>query len=63
MFLEEVTKMPRMSKQTKAEMEMFLGEKGRIKYNAKCRACAHSCKQSYKADLVWCPIYERKVKK
>lgn len=55
--------MPKMSKQKKAEMAMFLGEKGRIKYNAKCRTCAHSCKQSHKVDLVSCPVYERKVKK
>ena len=52
--------MPRMSKKKKEEMALFLNDKKRISYNLKCRKCRHGCKQSYRAEVIECPIYERK---
>ncbi len=52
--------MPRMSKRDKAENAFFLTENGRIKYNEKCVRCMKECKQSYRAKVICCPIYQRK---
>lgn len=52
--------MPRMGKAKKKEMAIFLNHKNRITYNKRCRTCKHDCKQSFRAELIACPKYERK---
>jgi len=51
-----------LSKTKKEEMKFYTGGCGRVRYNPKCLSCAHDCKQSFRAELVTCPKYERKVK-
>ena len=55
--------MPRMSKRDKEELAFFLNDRGRISYNELCRKCEHYCKQSFRAVVVRCPIYESKRRK
>lgn len=52
--------MPRMSKAMKQEMSFFLNDKGRIQHNDLCRKCVHECKQSFRAEIVYCPKYKSK---
>ena len=52
--------MPRMSKQRKEEWAFFLNERNRITYNEKCRNCTQDCKQSFRAEIVYCPKYRSK---
>jgi len=54
--------MPRMAKKVKEVMAFFISDKGRIRYCDKCRKCIHDCKQSFRAEILACPKYERKVK-
>ena len=49
--------MPRMSKKLKNELAFFLNDRGRRSYNALCRTCQHTCKQSFRAVIVECPKY------
>ena len=35
----------------------------RITYNALCRGCTHSCKQSFRAVIILCPRYYSKRRK
>ena len=49
--------MPRMSKKLKNELAFFLNDRGRRSYNALCRKCPHTCKQSFRAVIVECPKY------
>ena len=49
--------MPRMGKKDKLYWSFFLNDRGRITYNAVCRRCQHSCKQSFQAEIVNCPHY------
>lgn len=51
------------SQKWKLEWAFFLGENGRRQYNRVCRRCIHSCKQSFKADLIACPKYFSKEAK
>lgn len=51
------------SQKWKLEWDFFLGENGRRQYNKICRRCVHSCKQSFKADLITCPKYLSKEAK
>lgn len=46
-----------LNKETKADMKMFLDKDGRVKYNTKCKECAKSCKQSYRAQIISCTKY------
>ena len=46
------------SKKWKQEWSFFLGENGRRQYNKICRKCIHSCKQSFRAGIVACPLYQ-----
>ena len=48
--------MPRMPKKRKLELSFFLNERGRVTYNGLCRKCQHTCKQSFRAVIVDCPI-------
>ena len=57
---KEVDAMPRMSKYLKREWAFFLDERGRKKYNALCRKCEMSCKQSFRAVVIQCPHYQSK---
>ena len=38
-----------------------VGDSGRRKYNRFCVRCVHSCKQSFRADLIACPHFSRKA--
>lgn len=46
------------SKKWKSEWSFFLGENGRRQYNGVCRKCIHGCKQSFRAGLIACPLYQ-----
>lgn len=52
--------MSRMSKKDKEEYQIFLDDRGRMSYNKQCRNCVRECKQSYRVDIVYCPIYKSK---
>ena len=47
--------MPRMSKKRKEELAFFLNDRNRVTYNELCRKCRHSCKQSFRVQLIECP--------
>jgi hypothetical protein len=50
--------MPRLSKKTKQEMELFIDPAtGRRRYNDICRKCQRQCKQSYRSKIVECTRY------
>ncbi len=49
--------MPRMPKYLKEEWAFFLDERGRKKYCKTCRECERTCKQSFRATVVYCPKY------
>ena len=49
--------MPRISKKRKLEWSFFLNDRNRITYNAFCRKCRFVCKQSFRAEIIECPIY------
>ena len=55
----------RLSCEQKSEMaagwSFFIGDSGRRKYNRFCVRCVHSCKQSFRADLIACPHFSRKA--
>jgi hypothetical protein len=51
--------MPRLSKRDKEEWAFFIGSDGRRRYNEKCLACVHDCKQSFRAK-VFCKKYQSK---
>ena len=55
--------MPRMSKKRRLEWAFFLNERNRITFNALCRGCTHSCKQSFRAVIILCPRYYSKRRK
>lgn len=61
-FRKEEKSMPRLGKKLKEELVFFISDKGRIRYCDKCRKCICSCKQSFRAEIVACPKFERKVK-
>ena len=42
------------------EWEFFRDESGRIAFNPKCNECAMNCKQSYRVELVRCPVFVKK---
>lgn len=55
--------MPRLSKRQRNEWAFFIHPKtGRRTYNIICRRCALSCKQSFRATLVYCPRYKPKAR-
>jgi hypothetical protein len=54
--------MPRLSKRAKQEWSFFIGENGRRQYNLQCRQCQRECKQSFRAEIVCCPVYHSKRK-
>lgn len=39
------------------EWEFFRDESGGLSYNPKCSECAKECKQSFRAELVRCPVF------
>ena len=49
------------SKKWRQEWSFFIGDSGRRKYNRFCVRCIHSCKQSFRADLIACPHFSRKA--
>ncbi|MDD3882758.1 MAG: hypothetical protein PHI27_10985 [Eubacteriales bacterium] len=52
--------MPRMPKYLKKEWEIFLDDRGRKKYNDLCRKCERSCKQSFRVQVIECPLFSSK---
>lgn len=42
------------------EWEFFRDESGRIAFNPKCNECAKNCKQSFRAELVRCPVFVKR---
>ena len=52
--------MPTMSEKMKREMAFFLDENGQIQYNKTCILCEKDCKQSFRVDLVACPLFCKK---
>lgn len=48
------------SQKWRQEWSFFIGDSGRRKYNRFCVRCVHSCKQSFRADLIACPGFFRK---
>lgn len=48
------------SQKWRHEWSFFIGDSGRRKYNRFCVRCVHSCKQSFRADLIACPHFSRK---
>lgn len=44
------------------EMSFYKDDNGQMQYNEKCLSCCHDCKQSYRAELIRCPGYERQKK-
>lgn len=49
--------MPRMSKKRREELAFFLNDRNRVTYNELCRKCRHSCKQSFRVQLIESPQY------
>ena len=49
------------SQKWRQEWSFFIGDSGRRKYNRFCVRCVHSCKQSFRADLIACPHFSRKA--
>ena len=49
--------MPRMPKKRKQELSFFLIERWRVAYNILCRTCRRSCKHSFRAVVIDCPLY------
>ena len=45
------------SQKWKLEWSFYLDTDRRRKYNDLCRRCIHSCKQSFRAEIVRCPCY------
>lgn len=54
--------MPRLSKRARLEWSLFIGPKGRRQHNELCRRCQCDCKQSFRAEIVICPVYLSKRK-
>ena len=52
--------MPRMSKRLKEEWAFFLDDRGRKAYCDTCRRCDGECKQSFRAEIIYCPKYHSK---
>ena len=42
------------------EWEFFRDESGRIAFNPKCNECVKNCEQSFRAELVRCPVFVKK---
>lgn len=42
------------------EWEFFRDESGRIAAGPKCNECVKNCKQSFRAELVRCPVFLQK---
>lgn len=55
--------MPRLSKKAKAEWSFFINPKtGKRQFNLLCQHCVCECKQSYRAQILACPYYQKRVK-
>ena len=52
--------MPRMPKYQKREWDFFLNDRGRKAYNQLCRRCENNYKQSFRAVIIECPVYQSK---
>ncbi len=47
-------------KTTEDELCFFKNDLGEIEYNILCSDCESDCKQSYKAQIVFCPNFKKK---
>ncbi len=52
--------MAKLSQKFKEEWEFFLNKYNRITFNKQCKQCELDCKQSYKAQIVFCPNFKKK---
>lgn len=52
----------KLSEKKKFEDQLFLDNKNRYCFNSKCKKCKHSCKQSFRVEIVCCPNFESKGK-
>lgn len=41
----------------------FKNNKGEVCYNEKCEECSKKCKQSYRAQIIFCPTINQNNKK
>ncbi len=57
--------MARLSKKFCEEWAFYIksGQRKRIVFNSKCKKCMHECKQSYRAEIIACKDYTKKVGK
>lgn len=54
--------MPRLSKKTKAEWSFFINPlTGKRQFNLLCQHCICECKQSYRAQILSYPHYQKRV--
>ena len=54
--------MSKLSNKQLEELDLFIkhGVRKRICFNDTCKKCLNECKQSYKADLIYCPHFKSK---
>ena len=43
---------------TRNESEFFRNNEGELEYNPICAGCSHDCKQSFRAEILFCPSLE-----
>lgn len=56
--------MPGLSKKARLEWDFFINPStGRRTYNELCRQCVRNCKQSFRAEVIFCPVYISKRSK
>lgn len=49
--------MPKMSGYDKELWSLFIGKGGKRSYNKVCRGCVNRCKQSFRVEIVKCPLF------
>lgn len=53
--------MAKLSEKFKEEWQFFLNKFNRIAFNENCKQCEHDCKQSFRAILIHCPKFKRRI--
>ncbi len=52
------------SEKWKTENSFYINPKtNKIQFNKKCKDCMHECKQSYRAEIIACKNFQKKVGK
>lgn len=52
--------MAKLSKRFKDEWQFYLNSYNRITFNRQCKKCVHTCKQSFRVKLLFCPNFKEK---